>query len=154
MHGHDGIPFLLRHCCKALVTENASVGDEDVHAAELLDRDLHKRIAVFRRSDGGGGFATSYAMSSSLSTIAARQKWNGGLTFGDLINDCAGTLLTHVVHHDVRTEAGEQESVRTAQTRTRTSDDGGFAVIANRRLELLVIRQLLRLLQCALGKLE
>ncbi len=60
MHGHDCFPFRWFHFREGLVSKNASVVDEDVHAAEGLNGFVYDGFAPFAGCDGivaGNGLA-------------------------------------------------------------------------------------------------
>jgi len=59
MHSHNSIPLLLCHRRERLVSQNTSVGYENVNAAKLRQRSLDDGITVLCRANDGNSFASS-----------------------------------------------------------------------------------------------
>ncbi len=51
------VPVLLRHLGEAHITEDAGIVDHDIHGAEVIQRGLHYRLAVFHRVIVGNRFS-------------------------------------------------------------------------------------------------
>ena len=130
VNGDDSIPLSLGHGLEGLVTEDASVGDQDMHAAELLKGNSNDLLAVLSRAHGGGSLATC---------------------LGDLVDDTGSTLFRYIVDDDVGTEFGVHESVRSAEASTSTGDDNSLAIEADFGGGLRVGGELLGSLEFTLG---
>ena len=65
MDSHDGVPLGLSHSSEALVPQDTSVGNEDMNATELFERDLDDSLTILSRVDSGRGLSTSYIVTIS-----------------------------------------------------------------------------------------
>src|SRR5204863_2631632 len=108
VHLDDGVPVLFAEVGKALVAQDAGVVDEDVDAAEGLDRRLQDRLAAgdVRHVHHAGDCASA----------------SGG-DFGD---DLLRGVGVHVVDDDGCAFAGEQAGIGTAQAAAGAGDDGNL----------------------------
>jgi len=57
MHGHNQIPVLVLHVLEADITEDTSVVDQDIDAAECLDGGLDDLVAIGDTVVVGNGLA-------------------------------------------------------------------------------------------------
>ena len=112
----DEVPVLLRHLRERDIAEDAGVVDDDVDAAERVDRGLDDLVAVLDRVVVGDRLAA------------------GGL---DLLDHLVGgrralalavDAAAEVVDHDARAARREQESVGPTEAVAGTGHDGDAIV--------------------------
>ena len=60
MDSHDSIPLGFSHSSEALVSQDTSIGNEDMNPTELLEGDLDDSFTILSRVDSSRGLSTSY----------------------------------------------------------------------------------------------
>ena len=106
----DGVPLLVGHPLDDVVPRVAGIVDDDVDAAEALDRGVHDALAEVRRGD-----------------IAVA----GHRPAAELLDERDGLLrglVVEVIDHDARAVAGEAQRHLAPDAPTRSGDDGDLAV--------------------------
>lgn len=63
MNGHDLIPHLFVHIDKSLVSEDTSVGDQDMDRPESVDTSLDDSVTIFSRANSSDSLTTDYTRS-------------------------------------------------------------------------------------------
>lgn len=120
---HDRVPEVVVHVGESLVTEDTSVVDEDVDAAEGIDGTLDDSLTVFSRS-----------LDTSSLTAELLDLVDNVIRVDEIVDDNGSTSL------------GESQSVGAADTSTSTSDESNLAG----EVDLLALgagAELLRLLE-------
>ena len=57
---HNLIPLLLGHCSEGPISQDTSVGHNDVKTTELLECDLDESIAILNGTNRCSGFSARY----------------------------------------------------------------------------------------------
>jgi len=65
----DNVPLLFGHRHERLVSQNASVGDEDMNTPEFVQGSLYDRLTVLSRTYSSDGLATSCNCNESVTSI-------------------------------------------------------------------------------------
>ena len=110
MHVDDGVEVVVAHLPQHRVAQHAGVGDEDVEAAEGVDRRLHELLRGLGRADRGDDRDGPAALR---------------LDGGDRLGGGGGV---DVVDDDGCALSGELRGVGEAEAAARAGDDGDLAV--------------------------
>ena len=64
MHSHDLVPHFLVHVDEGLVSEDTSIGDENVNRSESVNTGFDDSITILCRADSSNSLSTDYTGSA------------------------------------------------------------------------------------------
>jgi hypothetical protein len=131
----DQIPVRLLHILEADVSQDTSVVDEDIDAAECVDSCLDDGVSILDWIVVGDRLAASGAdllddlVCGLWSGISIGRRTEGWKTYR-WARTLALEAATQVVHNDVRAATAKEDGILATQSTTSTRDDNGLAVVS------------------------
>ncbi len=98
MDGNHKIPFLLSHGLERVITEDTSIGNENVNDAELLYGNLNNLLSLLHGTNSRNSLASSCILFISFQSLEGRVIQ----TLDDFIDNSVSSFFADIIDNDIR----------------------------------------------------